>query len=67
MKANIKHNDKIDNSELAHLFNNHDINRAESISGMSPESIGNLKCKSDDHLTVSKIIRYFKTTEIFKQ
>ena len=43
MKANIKHNDKIDNSELAHLFNNHDINTAESISGIPPESIGNLK------------------------
>ena len=67
MKTIIKHNDKVGSSKLAHLFNNHDINTAESISGIPPESIGNLKCKSDDHLTVSKIIRYFKTTEIFKQ
>ena len=67
MKTIIKHNDKVGSSKLAHLFNNHDINTAESISGIPPESIGNLKCKSDDHLTVSKIIRYFKNTEIFKQ
>ena len=60
MKTIIKHNDKVGSSKLAHLFNNHDINTAESISGIPPESIGNLKCKSDDHLTVSKIIRYFK-------
>ena len=62
MKTAIKHNDKIvtENSKLVHLFSNHDINIAESISGMSSESTGNPKCKSDYHLTVSKIIRYFK-------
>ena len=58
----IKHKDKIvtDNSKLAHLFNNHSINIVKSSSGMPPENIGNLECKSDDHLTVAKIIKHYK-------
>ena len=27
---------------------------------MPPENIGNPKCKSDDHLTVAKIIKHYK-------
>ena len=27
---------------------------------MPPENIGHPKCKSDDHLTVAKIIRHYK-------
>ena len=27
---------------------------------MPPENIGNPKCKSDDHLTVEKIIKHYK-------
>ena len=58
----IKHKDKIatDNSKLAHLFNNHYINTVETTSGMPPENIGNPECKSDDHLTVEKIIEHYK-------
>ena len=61
-KATIKHKDKIvpDNSKLAHLFNNHYINIVENTSGMPPENIGNPECKSDDHLTVEKIIKHYK-------
>ena len=59
----IKHKDKIvtDNSKLAHLFNNHYINIAENTSGMPPENIGNPECKSDDHLTVAKINKHYKS------
>ena len=62
-KITIKHKDKIvtDNSKLAQLFNNHYTNVVESTSGMPPENIGNPKCKSDDHLTVAKIIKYYKS------
>ena len=58
----IKHKDKIvtDNSKLAHLFNNHYINIAECTSGMPPENIVNPVCKSDDHLTVAKMIKHYK-------
>ena len=59
----IKHKDKIvtDNSKLAHLFiNDHYINIVESTSGIPPENIGNPECKSDDHLTVAKIIKHYK-------
>ena len=58
----IKPKDKIaiDNSKLAHLFNNHYINLAENTSGMPPENIGNPESKSDDHLTVAKIIKHYK-------
>ena len=58
----IKHEDKIVtvNSKLAHLFNNHYINIVESTLGMPPENIGNPECKSDDHLTVAKIIKHYK-------
>ena len=58
----IKHKDKIvnDNSKLAHLFNSHYINIVENTSGMPPENIGNLECKSDDHFTVEKIIKHYK-------
>ena len=59
----IKHKDKIvtDNSKLAQLFNNHYTNVIESTSGMPSENIGNPKCKSDDHLTVAKIIKHYKS------
>ena len=59
---NIKHKDKIatKNSKLAHLVNNHYINIVESISGMPPENIGNPQYKSNDHLTVGKIIKHYK-------
>ena len=59
----IKQKSKIvtDNSKLGHLFNNHYINIAESISGMPPENIGNTGCKSDDHLIVAKITKHYKT------
>ena len=55
----IKHKDKIviNNSTLAHLFNNLYISIVESTSGMLLKIIGNPECKSDDHLTVSKIIK----------
>ena len=58
----IKHKDKIvtDNSKLVHLFNNHYINIVERTSGMTPENTGNPKCKSDDHLTVAKILKHYK-------
>ena len=58
----IKYKDKIvtDNSKLAHLFNNHYINTVESPSGMPPENIRNPEFKSDDHLTVAKIIKHYK-------
>ena len=58
----IKHKDKIvtGNSKLAHLFINHYINILENTSGMLPENIGNPECKSDDHLTVAKIIKHYK-------
>ena len=58
----IKHKDKIvtDNSKLAHLFINHYINILENTSRMPPENIGNPECKSDYHLTVAKIIEYYK-------
>ena len=58
----IKHKDKIvtDNSKLAHLFNSYYINIVENTSEMPPENIGNLECKSDDHLTVEKIIKHYK-------
>ena len=61
-KHDIKYKNKIvtDNSKLGHLFNNHYINIDESTSGMPPENIGNPKCKSDDHLTVAKIIKHYK-------
>ena len=51
-----------DNSKLADLFNNHYIYIVESTSGMFPENIGNLECKSDDHLTVAKIIKHYKNS-----
>ena len=62
----INHKDKIvtNYSKLAHLFNNHYINIVGSTSGMSPENIGNPKCKSDDYLTVSKIIKHHKNYPI---
>ena len=58
----IKHKNKIAtaNSRLAHLFDNHCINIIESTSGMPPKNIGNPECKSDDHLTVAKIIKHYK-------
>ena len=58
----IKHKDKTvpDNSELAYLFNNNYINIVENTSGMPPENIGNPECKSDDHLTVEKIIKHYQ-------
>ena len=58
----IKHKDKIitDNSKLAHLFNSHYIYIVESTSGIPTENIGNPECKSDDHLTVAKIIKHYK-------
>ena len=49
-----------DNSKLAHLFNKHYINMFESTSEMPPENIGNPECQSNDHLTVAKIINYYK-------
>ena len=57
-----KHKDKIvtDNSKLTHLFNNHYINIVENTSGIPPENIENSECKSDDHLTVQKIIKHYK-------
>ena len=58
----IKHKNKIAtaNSRLAHLFDNHCIKIVESTSGMRPKNIGNSECKSDDHLTVAKIIKHYK-------
>ena len=32
----------------------------ENTSGMSRENIGNPECKSNDHLTVEKIIKHYK-------
>ena len=64
----IKYKAKIvtDNNKLAHLFNNHYINIAESTSGMPPENIGNPECKLDDHVTVVKIIKH-KNHQVLKQ
>ena len=58
----MKDKDKIvpNNSKLAHLFKNHYINIVENTSGMPPKNIGNLECKSGNHLTVEKIIKYYK-------
>ena len=58
----IKHKDKIvtDNSKLAHSFNNHYINIVENTSEMPPKIFGNPECKSDDHLTVEKIVKHYK-------
>ena len=36
------------------------IHVVESTSGMPPENIGNPECKSDNHLTVVKIIKHYK-------
>ena len=65
----IKHKDKIvtDNSKLTHLFNNHYIKIVENTSGMPPENIENSECKLDDHLTVEKIIKHYKNTQVLKQ
>ena len=64
----INHKDKIvtDYSKLAHLFNNHYINIVGNTSGMSPENIENPECKSDDHLTVAKIIKHYKNHPIIE-
>ena len=58
----IKHKDKIvtDNSKLSYIFDNHYINVIENSSGMPPENIGNPECKSNDYLTVDKIIKHYK-------
>ena len=58
----IKRKDKVvtDNSKPAHLFHNHYINIVENTSGMPPENVGNPESKSDDHLTVEKIIKHDK-------
>ena len=63
---NLKDKIVTDNSKLAHLFN-HYINIAENTSGMPPKNIGNPGCKSDDYLTVAKIINITKTTQVLKQ
>ena len=64
----IKHKDKIviNNSKLAHLFNSHYINIVENTSGMPPENIGNPECKSDDHLTVEKLIKHCKNHPVLR-
>ena len=62
------HKDKIvtDYSKLAHLFNYHYINIVGNTSGMFPENIGNPECKSDDYLTVAKIIKHYKNHPIIE-